>query len=1462
LQRNQGQRHAGVAIAMVALFFGTSMMPLVAAEPELREPTEAEITAFVGAWVLRLASPIDLEAWWAALAPDPAGDEISPEGKFLMAQRLRQNLTTLDPLLHGDVYPAARPAVWQANERFLDYVLNATAFDPAGFKAAFAPANLSTPTVSPAGPSPLDDVQDVLDQLGLPTPPLPIPGILDPDLDALGPLLNPPVPVPDLPWDGLVPFAPQVELPVEPGALLPPLPLPPLPPVPRDGAADGSPVDGAADGQPSSSGAAAAAQYKACGRMVGFDTVCGEWVAVGTPVPLNLDDEAGSEVGVLLTPVTARPLTDAVAAAGTPDAGDRLAFLDPAVAAASQLPGAAEDLAGQAGGAGVMLLIQPLPATPCDVSVALDPLATHLACSTVIQGVPDLEQVEDLTDQQAVPALVWIKYPVVTLPDGSLESLRSGSEPGAIAKLVELGVDGTADRLPNATQVDFRIKSIAELAQGNLTADLNFSFQDPPASIALVASVKNSTEGGAPEDPTNVTIAFTPVPNLNLTLDMALNGSRVNATLNASLSPLVDLTVHSERADPYLRRNVQAVIDTLPERVTVTYERLSDGNLIVYDSSAPIHRTTVQFDEDAAESTMAGNVTVHELPSRILVELHTDDEAQGNAHYEAASVIPQVEADFSMLNKTDTNRTAGTADVHNIPARFDVTWDTTSTPDVFTFDASSSLGPVDLDLGTTSATGAKGLAIDAHLEGLPPFIGIEMDDDYSLDARTSREGERASASIGLIEARFGTRGAFPAGPCTSVSARVCLDLDNTTTPAAAAADVRLEGIRSFAFRNETQPGDARKTQFLDFNTTQRADLTLSVVSRDHDDDFVDVHGTIEPLPEHVDLTLGERIVFHSSHVFDVRVAADIGKKAILDALEAPKSFAQGISVTTQPGERNATRAIAAITGVGTYLEVAPEDKSFRMDDWQPYTGAPGPSQDLLFHVHGFPDPQAPVEERDEILVELTVRDPAPGQQPQDLRGSFVSRDLTLAEILGVPPTVEELEAKAGKLTNVSLILDRAIDPAGAAPAVEAAITVGNAFAKFHVSNVPEEVYFEMRTQEEVASTPVHPGLAKETFVDIAAEAQIDAAHLEVDLRPDPNLLTIFDLQQVPTGVNLHIANNTAGPLIFLDVSDKTLDLQGLVEVWDDGHAFPEDPSLHLRLSGVNLGSITTTIVPGDLERDIEQVSQCEYVEKEPPKPAKEAYVLTSTPKSDQLYVEVNANATKVIDAELRWCPIDGRLLAIKFFAGFLLDIDIRIEQLSLLLNDMETVRLKPGFIMEVEGKFSKAVVDWGESHVTAETDIGAGIDVCFPVVGFCAPALGMPGIPQLPTIPIRPHFWVSEVHLDNLAVPTAAVTPCLPVPWPPFGARLGINVVLPLELEPHPHGTVPTSLPELIPADPNADTLWVLLVDPAPGGTGLYPWWAADLFFLIYVLATTDAGGIGFEFEFPIDPFVENCSLL
>ncbi|MCA1813769.1 MAG: hypothetical protein LC624_07445, partial [Halobacteriales archaeon] len=495
------------------------------------------------------------------------------------------------------------------------------------------------------------------------------------------------------------------------------------------------------------------ALYTACGQLVSGPVVCSPVpVPFDTPVLLDITGDAVPDLLVLLAPVLL-PDTPHV-----PPTADELL----AIAQAS-----AQDALDTAAtpGLGVTLRIstiasldQLLATLPCAASVVPDPQHLHLDASCFAHLVGDelttnllptaLLDGDQVIAPADLPARAWAAYHILTPTDDTNDIIR-------------IGVDGTTSKIPEVTTMKFKVEDLAALLGGELLGRLNITFEQPGEDVTLFAEV-SEVQDGQPVNPTTVSAHMTPVPDLGMDIDALLDGSHLTATLRASESPLLTVTYTDEQTTPTANTTkAEAIIDKLPTRVDVEYERLTDGAHLHYNANALIGTITASYAHDDPLTAIEGSAIIHELPQDVDLQLHTDKEGQGSIGYTASTVIPLVTGAFATLNHTSDVGNAGAFSVADIPAQFTVSWDSNGDPHTLVYDGNDGLGPASVDYATFLHGNPAGLAFQVGVQRLPPYVELRTADDFTeFDARSSASGAQASGTVEDLTLAFTTDGAF------------------------------------------------------------------------------------------------------------------------------------------------------------------------------------------------------------------------------------------------------------------------------------------------------------------------------------------------------------------------------------------------------------------------------------------------------------------------------------------------------------------------------------------------------------------------------------------------------------------------------------------------------------------------------------------------------------------------------
>jgi hypothetical protein len=562
---------------------------------------------------------------------------------------------------------------------------------------------------------------------------------------------------------------------------------------------------------------------------------------------------------------------------------------------------------------------------PCDLEAEVGPLPAlwHVAydCKLRLPSgqnnvvTPLEEGLAAAAAPRDIPARAWVEYEVPTSPPESMG--------------IRLGVDGLGSKIPEVSTVAFRIHSLATLFAGRLLGDLNVTFDGPGADVALFGEVSDVDEDGVSSNPTTAALHMTPVPDLHADLDVMLDGAHAIVDLTVTEQTRATVSYEDDRTVPaaaYTRAVV--VADELPERVHVEYRDLPDGTRLLYDASSTIALLTAAYLHEDAAWRVEGSARIEQLPARILVDLHTDDDEEGSLHYEASSVVPLAEVAFRALNKTAGITALGEATVRDIPAQFDITYDATAKPERLLYEASSELGPVDLAYYTLP----QGLAIEAHVASIPRVVELHTDENYTrLDARAAPGAPEASGTIGLVDLRFSTDGTFlpPEPDDTHVVALQFPTPGGNTTR----VDLRYDGLMFLL-------ADLRdKEMHLDVRNSEERHLRFDV-------DMPKAHarGFVDKVPDRVTLDNVDTLFEYRAYGDTIaRVHLEFDNKSLpqpllltVDAYDVPDWILLDLDLDHERIVYDASHEVTRVVGIGRIP--TPLDGTF----------------DLRFNVEGIP----------------------------------------------------------------------------------------------------------------------------------------------------------------------------------------------------------------------------------------------------------------------------------------------------------------------------------------------------------------------------------------------------------------------------------------------------------------------------------------------------------------------------
>ncbi len=156
---------------------------------------------------------------------------------------------------------------------------------------------------------------------------------------------------------------------------------------------------------------------------------------------------------------------------------------------------------------------------------------------------------------------------------------------------------------------------------------------------------------------------------------------------------------------------------------------------------------------DLDDPNVFARAFVSALPSSMQVTLSP---SAGSATYSASSVIPLLEASFTLR---DTMQFAS-ATLTQLPKNIALGFNTTGDTPQITYDADSRLGSIEATY--QEAPGA--MTLYALISDLPPHMTIGGQDPMVFDARSSAAGAPGSSYLGQVKFQYATDGAFAIVP--------------------------------------------------------------------------------------------------------------------------------------------------------------------------------------------------------------------------------------------------------------------------------------------------------------------------------------------------------------------------------------------------------------------------------------------------------------------------------------------------------------------------------------------------------------------------------------------------------------------------------------------------------------------------------------------------------------------------
>lgn len=281
-------------------------------------------------------------------------------------------------------------------------------------------------------------------------------------------------------------------------------------------------------------------------------------------------------------------------------------------------------------------------------------------------------------------------------------------DPPAISKRVEYGYDARLSTLAAKARSTVTLKNVKAAVKGDVQVVADVTHQAPGNNEALTFALKQLVPQSGflalplERDPTVGAIRFTPVPTslvANAHLQHFGGKNQDTISLDSDVNSVVTalLTQDVNTVSPASHREFSALIDELPNHVSVDVLNLNPTQTITYGASSVIDHIQVSqksIDDTGQPGTFTQNdVDVLGLPEDVKLTLTGAEDIV----YEASSVVPQVQfVTQTRLNGVLQKQMAATA--NGIPKNIHLNNLTAADSSTITYDADSSLASLALGL--------------------------------------------------------------------------------------------------------------------------------------------------------------------------------------------------------------------------------------------------------------------------------------------------------------------------------------------------------------------------------------------------------------------------------------------------------------------------------------------------------------------------------------------------------------------------------------------------------------------------------------------------------------------------------------------------------------------------------------------------------------------------------------------